>query len=99
MFKYNTHIHRATNFTLYELIFYGKPYIPKSITYAAELKYTYDDYYSSLKFKLNKAHEIERESLLESKETSKLFNDRNVRKIAYEVGDLEYILSKISNQG
>lgn len=94
MFTYNTHIHRSTNLTPFELVFGHKAFIPKSICEKPEFRYSYDDYYSSLKSKLNKAHEIARERLVESKEKSKQYYDRNAKEISYKINDLVYILNK-----
>lgn len=41
MFTYNTHFHKATNFTLYELIFGHKATIPNSLTAPPSFRYTY----------------------------------------------------------
>lgn len=43
MFTYNSHIHKSTLFTPYELIFGDEAYIPKSISEPPKFRYSYDD--------------------------------------------------------
>lgn len=75
MFTYNSHYHRATNFTPHELLFGHKLHIPNSLTRATEFRYTYDDYHTNLKLKLNQSFQIARQNLLHSKESSKAYYD------------------------
>lgn len=94
MFTYNTHIHKSTNFTPFELVFAHKANIPKSIIEPPEFRHSYDDYYSNLKLKINRALDIARENLMSSKEKFKLYYDRNIRPIEFKVNDLVYIHNK-----
>lgn len=94
MFTYNTHIHKSTNFTPFELLFAHKANIPKSIVEPPEFRYSYDDYYSNLKLKINRAHDIARENLISSKGKSKQYYDRNIRPIEFKVNDLVYVHNK-----
>lgn len=99
MFTYNTHIHKSTQFSPYELIFGHKAFIPNTISSQPEFKYTYDDYYSSLKLKFNKAHQIARENIIKSKEKSKIYYDKKLNDINYKINDLVYILDKQTKPG
>lgn len=99
MFTYNTHYHQSTKFTPYELIFGHKASIPSSLTNKPEFRYTYDDYYSNLKLKLNKSFEIARNNLLQSKTTSKQYYDNKIVQFKYQIGDLVYIQNKQITSG
>lgn len=78
---YNTHVHKSTGYTPYELIFGHKAYIPNSLTSPPQFRYSYEDYYSNLQPKFNKSYEIARENLMKSKEKSKAYYDRNTNEI------------------
>lgn len=99
MFTYNTHIHKSTGYTPYELIFGHKAYISNSLTQSSEFKYSYDDYYSNLKLKFNKAYEVARQNQLASKERSKMYYDPNASTAEYKMNDLVYILNKNTKPG
>lgn len=94
MFTYNTHYHKATNFTPHELLFGHKAIIPSSLNTKPEFKYTYDDYYSNIKLKLQKSFEIARENLIKSKENSKMYYDKRTNINQYKTGDLVYLQNK-----
>lgn len=99
MFTYNTHIHKSTGFTPYELIFGHKAYVPNSLTSPPQFRYSYDDYYSNLQLKFNKSYEIARQNLLKSKEKSKAYYDRNIRHAEYKVNDLAYVINNSHKPG
>ena len=99
MFTYNTHVHRSTEFTPYELIFGHKAYIPTTISQNPQFKYTYDDFYSQLQLKLNRSHEIAREKLLKSKEKSKNYSDNKINVPKFKINDLVIILNKQTKPG
>lgn len=99
MFTYNTHFHKSTNFTPFELIFGRKASIPNSLTMKPEFKYTYDDYHINLKLKLNKSFELAREKLISAKEKSKVHYDTKINKYNYKVGDLACIYNKDIKKG
>lgn len=94
MFTYNTHYHKSTKFTPYELIFGNKATIPNSLNCNPEFRYTYDDYYSNLKLKLNSSFKMARENLIKSKETSKKYYDNKIVSHKYHEGDLVYVSNK-----
>lgn len=76
MFTYNTHYHKSTNYSPHELLFGHKAIIPSTINSKPEFKYSYEDYYSNLKLKLQKSFEIARENILKSKQNSKANYDK-----------------------
>ncbi|EFA04804.1 Retrovirus-related Pol polyprotein from transposon 412-like Protein [Tribolium castaneum] len=99
MFAYNTHIHTATHFTPYELLFGHKATIPSSLTSKPEFKYTYDDYYSQLKLKLNRSFQLAREKLISSKVRTKNQYDKTIRDVTYKIGDQVYVSDKSTKPG
>lgn len=94
MFAYNTHVHRSTGHTPYETLFGHKPYLPNTITEEPSITYSYDDYITNLKQKLNTTQKIARENIIQSKETSKRYYDHKLNPHKYKVNDLVYILNK-----
>lgn len=94
MFTYNTHFHKSTNFKPHELLFGHKIVIPNTLNAKPEFKYTYDDYHSNLKLKLQKSFEIARDNILKSKETSKVNYDKKINIYKYKVGDQVLIQNK-----
>lgn len=96
---YNTTPHTSTKFTPYELVFGFPPTLPTAITQPPEFRYTYDDFLSDLKLKLNKSHEIARENLERSKETNKTYYDKNATHNEYKIGDLVYLLVEHTTPG
>lgn len=94
MFTYNTHVHKSTSYTPFELIFGHKPVIPSSLTSNPEFRYSYDDYYSNLKLKFNKSYQIARDNLIRSKERSKIYYDSKSNEINYQVGSQVLLQTK-----
>lgn len=94
MFSYNTHFHKTTNYTPHELLFGQKAVIPNTLTCKPEFKYTYEDYYSNLKLKLQKSFQIARENIIKSKENSKVNYDKKLNKFQYKVGDQVLVQNK-----
>lgn len=99
MFTYNTHFHKSTHFTPFELIFGNKAHIPNSLNAKPEFRYTYEDYYNNLKLKLNQSFQIARENIIKSKENSKIIYDRKIKQNHYKIGDCVYLENKIIKPG
>lgn len=93
-FSYNTTINKSTNHTPYELLFGRSAYLPSSITQEPEFKYTYDDYISSLKNKLNVSFKLVKENLINSKNKSKEYYDKKSNSVEFKVNDLVCIYQK-----
>lgn len=96
MFSYNTTVHTSTKYTPFELIFGTKANLPTSITKSPEFKYTYDDYMDNLTLKLQKSHEIARKHILDSKEQSKKYYDKNCQNQNFKIGDKVFLLNEQS---
>lgn len=99
MFAYNTHVHKSTGFTPYEVLFGNKPFLPNSITSEPTFSYSYDDYVINLKQKLNATQKTARENLLTSKTKSKIYYDKKIIFQYYKINDLVYILNKQTKPG
>jgi transposase InsO family protein len=84
---YNLTTHRATSYTPFALLFGYRARIPSSLQQQPTPKYNYDDYVSELKGRMQAAHAIARDRLVESKTRSKQDYDRKVVQIALKVGD------------
>ena len=99
MFCYNTHTHEATGKTPYELLFGRPARIPSSIANEPEFKYTYDDYYSQLKLRLNAIHKLAKEKLIQSKLRSKIQYDKKLNPHIFKINDLVLIKAKANKPG
>lgn len=91
MLTYNTHFHKTSTYTPFELLFGHKARIPNSLNSKPEFKYTYDDYYNNLKLKMNRSFEIARENILKSKQQSKLHYDKKIKIHKFNKGDYVYV--------
>lgn len=88
IFTYNTTPHSSTKFTPHELVYGHKAELPSSLTLPPTVSYNYDDYSNELKARFRHSHQIAKENILKSKETSKTYYDKNINPIKFEVGNL-----------
>lgn len=86
-YVYNLTTHRATGYAPFELLFGYRARVPTSLQERPTPTYTYDDYVSELKGRMQAAHAIARDRLLDSKTRSKQDYDRRAVQIALKVGD------------
>jgi transposase InsO family protein len=86
-YVYNLTTHRATGYTPFELLFGYRARVPTSLQERPTPTYNYDDYVSELKGRMQAAHAIARERLVDSKTRSKQDYDKKAVQIALKVGD------------
>ena len=86
-YVYNVTTHRATGYSPFELLFGHRARIPSVLRAQPTPRYNYEDYVSELRGRLQSAHAIARENLLQSKERSKVDYDKKTVHIAPHVGD------------
>ena len=94
MFCYNTTPHTATNYTPYELLFGFPARIPSAVTHPNDTPYTYDDYATDAKAKLQNGYLLAREHLIKAKEKSKVYYDKTTNPIELQIGDSVYLEHK-----
>lgn len=99
MFSYNTTPHTTTKFTPYELIFGKIAKLPTAITKPPEFHYTYDDYVSELRHKLQISNKVARENILKSKDHSKEIYDRKLNITKFKVGEKVFLLNESKQPG
>jgi hypothetical protein len=66
-FVYNTTTHRATGYTPFELLFGYKARVPTSLQERPMPRYNDDDYVGELKGRMQTAHAVARDCLVEGK--------------------------------
>lgn len=94
-FVYNTTPHTDTEYTPFELVYGKKANLPQNLTKSIiQPVYNLEQYYSEMKFKLQKSHAIARTKLIEEKidRTNKL--NENTNPIHVTVNDLVYITNE-----
>lgn len=87
MFTYNTTPHTATKFTPYELVFGIQPKIPSAFANKPNPSYTYSDYVTDLKNKMQEAKEMARFHLINAKNKNKLQYDKKSNPITLKISD------------
>ncbi|CAI6368288.1 unnamed protein product [Macrosiphum euphorbiae] len=87
MFVFNSSEHRSTGKQPYELLYGRTVTMPNSFTKPPEPRYNYEDFHVELKQKLQVAHQIARDRLLEHKQKTKETYDQNQNQIIIHVGD------------
>lgn len=99
MFTYNTTPHSSTEFSPYRLLFGYNPEIPSSLPKPQTSQYTFDDYAKEIKFKIQKSINIARQNLLQSKELSKQYFDKNAKITEFKIGDLVLLKNELIPKG
>lgn len=94
-FVYNTTPHSDTEFTPFELIFGRTANLPQDIfKNKIELVYNIENYYTELKYKLQKSNEIAKERLILEKQKRQAELNKNINPISIDIGDLVYITNE-----
>jgi len=96
---YNVTTHQATGYMPFELLFGYRARVPSSLQEQPTPRYNYDDYVSELKGRMQAAHAIVRDRLIESKTRSKRDYDRKIVQIAVKVGDKVLLFDESVRRG
>ena len=94
MFVYNSSEHRSTGKQPYQLLYGRTLIIPSACSKPEEPVYNYEDYHIELKQRLQAAHAIARERLIQQKEKTKMAYDKTINPIDLHVGDQVLIQDK-----
>ena len=86
-YVYNTTTHRTTGYTPFELLFGYEARVPSSLQEQPTPRYNYDDYVGELKGRMQTAHAIARDRLVEGKVRSKRDYDKKAVPLTLKVGD------------
>uniref|UniRef100_A0A2S2QRJ0 RNA-directed DNA polymerase n=1 Tax=Sipha flava TaxID=143950 RepID=A0A2S2QRJ0_9HEMI len=98
MFAYNSSVHRSTGKQPYELLYGRTLRVPTSIAKPLEPRYNYEDYHAELRSKLQQAHQIARERLIQNKHRTKDKYDSFAKPITIHIGD-KVLLQNRTRQG
>lgn len=93
IFSYNTSVHEGTKYSPYELVFGRLVRLPSAHPKIEEnTEITYQDYLNDLFNKLYEIQTIARSNLIQAKERSKYYYDRNLNPQKFKVGSYVYLL-------
>lgn len=87
MFVFNFSQHRSTRRQPYQLLYGRTLKIPSACTRPKEPVYNYEDYHFELKQRLQAAHAIAHDKLVQQKWKTKTEYDKTMNKIEFHVGD------------
>lgn len=91
VFCYNTHVHRTTLKTPFEMVFGRIPNIPSVFKKEPEPIYNYDDYVLDLKNRLQRMYFEVRQNIVSDKIISKKYYDRNAKPFIVKKGDFVWL--------
>jgi len=97
-FVYNTTTHRNTGYTPFELLFGYKARVPISLQERLTPRYNYD-YVSELKGRMQTAHAVERDRLVEGKVRSQRDYDKRTVQLTLKVGDKVLLFDESVRRG
>ena len=98
-YVYNITTHRATGYTPFELLFGYRARVPSSLQEPPTPQYNYDDYVSELKGRMQTAHAVARNRLVEGKERSKRDYDKKMVPLTLKVGDKVLLFDESVRRG
>lgn len=84
---YNVTTHRATGYTPFELLFGHEARLPSVLQEKPTPRYNYEDYVHELKGRMQTAHAVARDRLIQSKVRSKVDYDRKTAPVMLKKGD------------
>lgn len=93
VFVMNTTVNRSTGYTPHHLLYGYNLEIPSNIKRKPDPVYSYDDYLTELRYKLQVAHELARDQQITTKQINKYYYDNNTTTKAYQVGDKILIIN------
>lgn len=91
MFCYNTTPHSSSGYMPFELVFGGKPRLPSSLKEDPSPIYNYDNYLYQLKYRLQTSAFQARKNLLDHKQHSKVYFDRNTHPLPIRAGEFVWL--------
>lgn len=87
VFTFNSSKNEATTYSPYQLLYGYEVSIPTSLQKKPDTVYNYDNYYYELRYRLQRSHEIARESQLKTKYKTKANYDHKLRPLNVKLGD------------
>ena len=99
IFSYNTSVHSSTKLTPFELIFGKQAEIPSAFNNEPKFSYTFDDYLSELKTKLQVSRKLAKDNILQGKQKSKENYDNKILNHKIKEGDLVLLLDESTKKG
>jgi hypothetical protein len=98
-YVYNITTHRATGYTPFELLFGYKARVPSSLQEQPTPRSNYDYYVSELKGRMQTAHAVARDRLVERKVRSKRDYDKKTVQLTLKVGDKVLLFEESVRRG
>jgi hypothetical protein len=99
VYVYNTTVHAATAYTPFELVYGFKSEVPSALRETPSVQYSYDDYLTELKGRLQSAHEVARQKLIINKEKSKAYYDKGTAEHEVQVGQKVLLFDETVRRG
>jgi hypothetical protein len=98
-YVYNTSTHTSTGYTPFELVYGFKATMPSALQANPSVQYSYDDFVTELKGRLQTAHQIARERLIDAKGKSKEHYDLDSKPISFHIGDRVLLYDETVRRG
>lgn len=99
VYVYNTSTHTATGYTPFELVYGFKASMPSILQAQPMTQYNYDDFVAELRGRLQTAHQVARERLIQAKATSKEHYDQNANNFSFKAGDKVLLYDETVRRG
>jgi hypothetical protein len=99
VYAYNTSIHTATGYTPFELVYGFKATMPSVLQGNPSVQYNYEDFLMEIKNRLQTAHSVARERLVNAKMKSKEYYDKAARESTLRVGDRVLLYDETVRRG
>lgn len=96
-FSYNISQNSTTGFSPFELLFGYEIKLPSSITQNPIPNYNYENYAQEIRKKLQHAHIMAKEKILQRKKSNKMTHDKNVNQLDLKRNDLVLVLKHKKN--